>query len=246
MKGRTKQREDGTIVPVFYFKSARDYVERRSQVEIGRPNKCSKCGKENCFWAHGHYEREVIEEGEAVTIRVPRFICSICSCTISCLFSFLIPYRRFAEAASKAIQDYATKKTTYREEAEEVSVLDSSGPPKPGHVQVFRWVKFMAEKAESLLFLVQQELALKGKWDLIVESDSQCPNAYKAWTTTKANSLNKLARLIDLAASLLGTNSDVLSYLHSYFLQNVESLQFILANTNSRMSAPQSMKHVIF
>jgi transposase len=156
------------IVPVFYFKSARDYVERRNQVEIERPKKCSKCCKENCFWAHGHYEREVIEGGEAVTIRVPRFICSICSCTISCLFSFLIPYRRFTEAVSKAIEDYAIKKTTYREEAEEVSVLDSAGSPKPSHAQVFRWVRFVADKAESLLFLVQQELALKGKWDLIV------------------------------------------------------------------------------
>lgn len=34
LKGRTKKREDGTIVPVFYFKSARDYNERRNQVEI--------------------------------------------------------------------------------------------------------------------------------------------------------------------------------------------------------------------
>lgn len=177
---------------------------------------------------------------------MPRFICSFCSHTISCLFSFLIPYKRFTDAVSKAVEDYAIKKTTYRQEAEEVSVLDSSGPPEPSHAQVFRWVKLVAEKAESLLFLVQQELALKGKWDLITESDSQCPNAYKAWTITKANSLNKLARLIDLAASLFGTNSDVLSYLQSYFLQNVESLQYVLANTNSRLSAPQSVKHVIF
>jgi hypothetical protein len=177
---------------------------------------------------------------------VPRFICSICSCTISCLFSFLIPYRRFTEVVSKAIQDYATKRTTYREEAEEVSVLDSCGSPKPSHAQVFRWVKFMAEKAESLLFLVQQELALKGKWDLITESDSQCPNSYKARTIRKADLLDKLAKLIDLAASLIGTNSNVLGYLHSYFLQNVESLQYVLANTNSRLPTPQSVKHVIF
>lgn len=246
MKRRTKKREDEIIVAVFNFKSAKDYIERRNEVEVERPNKCLKCGRENCFWAHGHYEREVTEEGKTVTIRVPRFICNICSCTISCLFSFLIPYRRFTEAVSKAIQDYATKKTTYREEAEEVSVLDSSGPPKPSHAQVFRWVKFMAEKAENLLFVVQQELALKGKWDLIVESDSPCPNAYKAWTITKADSLNKLVRLIDLAASLLSTKDNVLEQLNSYFLENVESLQFILANTNSRMSAPQSVKHVIF
>ncbi len=177
---------------------------------------------------------------------MPRFICSICSGTISCLFSFLIPYKCFTDAVGKAIEDYATKKTTYRQEAEEVSVLDSSGPPKPSHAQVFRWVKFMAEKAESLLFMVQQELALKGKWDLIVESDSQCPNSYKTRTIAKAGSLDKLAKLIDLAGSLLGTNSNVLGYLHSYFLQNVESLQYVLANANSRLSTPQSVKHVIF
>jgi hypothetical protein len=104
----------------------------------------------------------------------------------------------------------------------------------------------MAEKAESLLFLVQQELALKSKWDLIVESDSQCPNSYKARTIRKADSLDKLAKLIDLAVSLIDRNSNVLGYLNSYFLQNVESLQYVLANTNSRMSAPQSVKHVIF
>jgi hypothetical protein len=177
---------------------------------------------------------------------VPRFICSFCSRTISVLFSFLIPYRRFTEAVSKAIQDYATKKTTYREEAEEVSVLDFSGPPKPSHVQVFRWVKFMAEKAESLLFLAQQELALKGQWHLINESDSQCPNSYKARTIGKADLLNKLAKLINLAAGLIGTSSNVLGYLHSYFLQNVESLQYVLANTNSGLPTPQGVKHVIF
>jgi len=177
---------------------------------------------------------------------VPRFICSFCSRTISCLFSFLIPYRRFTTAISKAIEDYATKQTTYRQEAEEVSVLDSSGPPKPSHSQVFRWVKLLAEKAESLLFLTQQEIALKGHWHLINESDSQCPNSYKAWTDTKANALNKLAQLIDLAASLLGTKDNVLDRLHSYFLQNVESWQCLLANANGRLSTPQGVKHVIF
>jgi hypothetical protein len=93
---------------------------------------------------------------------------------------------------------------------------------------------------------VQQELALKGKWHLISESDSECPNSYKAWTITKANSLNKLAKLIDLATSLFGTKENVLEQLHSYFLRNVDSWQFSLANTNRMLSTPQRVKHVIF
>jgi hypothetical protein len=245
-ESKQNQRRDGIIVPIFCFKSASDYTERRNQVEIERPKKCPKCKKGNCFWAHGHYERQVTEDGKTVTISVPRFICSLCSQTVSVLFSFLIPYRRFTNVVSKAVQDYAAKKTTYRQEAEEVSVLDSPDPPKPSHTQVFRWVNVVAQRAESLLFLVQQELALKGKWHLITESDSQCPNAYKAWTVEKASALDKLAKLIDLAASLFSTKENVLERLHSYFLQNVDPLQYALANTNVGLSTPQSVKHVVF
>jgi hypothetical protein len=235
------------IIPIFCFKTFSEYIERSKGIEVPRPETCSNCNGKNSYWRHGFYTRKVSEEGSTADIEIQRFICRYCAVVVSCLFSFLIPYRRFSAAVvGKAVEDYATKPTTYRHEACELSELNSSDSPKPSHSQVFKWVGLMVEKADSLLFLVQKEKALKGQWQLMEETECYCPNSDKARIEGKANMLNRLAVLVSFAISLVGNESEVLTKLHTYFLQGVESLQGIFSNFHFWLSTTQSMKHGIF
>src|SRR5271156_4431702 len=75
---------------------ADQYVENGKDLEVERPSRCPRetCNRRDCFWRHTGYYRQVKEEDESVSVRIQRFMCRYCGLVISCLFSFLVPYRQ--------------------------------------------------------------------------------------------------------------------------------------------------------
>jgi len=56
---------------------------------VSRPEVCDRCGRRGCFHRHGTYERYV---GSRL-VKVARFLCVLCSLSVSLLPSFVLRYR---------------------------------------------------------------------------------------------------------------------------------------------------------
>ncbi len=235
------------IIPVFIVSTLAEYLKVKDEINVPRPEICPKCRESNTFWRHDYFERQAIEGELNSKVKIQRFLCRACGLAVSCLFTFLVPYRRFTAAVvSRACQDYAFKETTYRQEAEELSVLNSEATPKPSHAQVFRFVDCLARKSEHLLFHLQKELVMQGKLEkLAIAGSSNCPNAYKTQSREKAKALNHVCELVQYAG-LAFAASNQMAELHAHFLQAVESWQVIFSLRALRLSNPQTMKHLIF
>lgn len=234
------------ILPVFKPATFAEYIKSGAP-EVPRPLICPGCGTEGSFWQHDSFKRQAFEGELSATVKIQRFLCSACGLTVSCLFAFLVPYKRATAALiAQAATDYATtKRRTYRQEATELSELGSEAPPQPSHAQVFRWVRSVCKKAEGLLLQVQKEAALLGRFDVLESTASVgCPNAWRAHTIEKARSLNQLAELIQRAALLVSGGN--LLELQTHFLSQVESLQAIFCDRFIRLFTPQKVKHVIW
>jgi len=233
------------IIPIFEPATLADYIKLGAP-PAPRPSVCPECGERGSFWRHDHFERSAFEGVLEARVRIQRFLCHACGLAVSCLFAFLVPYRRAtASLVAQAVTKYAGTPTTYRQAAEEVSPLESTATPKPSHSQVFRWVQGVAIKAEHLLLQVQKELLLLGRSDDVQRLVGvHCPNAHRAHSIRKAASLNSLAELLQFANLLVGDGA--LSALQANFLSKVESLQVILSQRVIRLANPQNMKHVVF
>lgn len=236
------------IIPLLGVGSLTELVESNLSMEVPSPVGCPKCKTARKLWRHGSFERLAIEGDRTAQIKVQRFLCAACGCTVSALFAFLVPYRQFTSAAiGTASENYATTKTTYRREAEELSVLDSDKTPRPSHSQVFRWVACVAKRSGQLLLHLQKEFVMQGR-DAELENattKSFCPNAAKAHSKSKASSLNDARELLQLSGMLLPAKHS-LSSLHAYFLTAVESLQAIFSGRFPQLANPQRMRHVIW
>lgn len=223
------------IIPVLGPSTLQEYVDR-GEPAAPRPDVCPKCQSSESFWRHDSFDRRAIE-GELSKLS------HVCGLAASCIFAFLVPYRRATAAViARAVSDYSLSETTYREEAEELSQLNSDTTPEPSHGQVFRWVATASEKAGQLLLQVQKELVMGGQVEAV--QGGGCPNAYKAHTVKKAMALNELAELAHLAGLLMGTGG--LRDLQAHFLTEVESLQAICAGHRLQLANPQRMQHMIF
>lgn len=234
------------IIPLLGVSSLSELFESDRSVTVPRPTVCPRCEARDTFWQHDSFKRWAIEGELRVQIKVPRFLCHDCGLTISCLLVFLIPYRQFtAPVVAVVVENYSTKKTSYRKEADAVVVLDSEDTPSPSHNQIFRWVDCLARKSAHLLLQIQKELVMRGSAKELEDSASgSCPNALKAHTLLKATALNHSLELVQLAGMLL--IKDSLSTLHAHFLSEVESLQEIFSGRALRLTAPQNVGQVVF
>ncbi|HEY9791151.1 MAG TPA: DUF6431 domain-containing protein [Candidatus Obscuribacterales bacterium] len=232
------------ILPVFKPATLAEYIKSGAP-EVPRPLICPVCGARKRFWRHDHFERQAFERELSATVRIERFLCSNCGLTVSCVFAFLVPYKQATAAVvAQAALDYGLSKRTYREEAEDLSKLESDAPPKPSHSQVFRWVRSICQKSEQLLLQVQKEAVMVGRAESLQGLLGViCPNAVKAHTIEKARSLNRLAELIQLTALIVAGG---LLELQTHFLGQVESLQAIFCDRFIRLFTPQKVKHVIW
>jgi hypothetical protein len=208
----------------------KDYVEASGKYEVERPKTCASCGKSDCFWKHSTYSRMACEGELTAKVKVQRFICKYCSLVISCLFSFLVAYRRYtASLIGQCIEAYGAKPNSYRKVAGNLCGdigLRSS---------IFRWTNLLSAKASQLLLLVQKECMLMGRtWQELatVTEQGNCPNAWKAKSEQKGDQLNKLRQLIDMSWLLVLSG---LENLHAHFLKMVESPQLIFSGSKIKI-----------
>ena len=218
------------MIHVSDFNSLENYVAAGGKYEVERPKTCAACGRSNCFWKHSTYSRIACEGELTAEVKIQRFICKYCSLVISCLFSFLVAYRRYtASLIGQCIEAYGASPNSYREVAG--SLCGDIGLRS----SVFRWVNLLSVKARELLLLVQKECILSGRtWQELaaVTEQGDCPNGWKARSQKKGIQLNQLRQLVDMSRLLV---ADGLENLHAHFLKMVESRQLIFSGSKIKI-----------
>jgi hypothetical protein len=215
------------MIHVSGLNSLSEHEAAGGKYEVERPRICPSCGKSDCFWKHSTYSRTACEGELTAKVKIQRFICKYCSLVISCLFSFLIAYRRYtASLVGQCIEAYGAQANSYRKVAEN----------KCGDMgfrsSVYRWTKLLSVRAGRLLLLVQKECILMGRrWEELatVSEQRDCPNGWKAKSEKKGHQLNELAQLIDMSGLLVLCDKSILENLHAHFLKMVESPQLIFS-----------------
>ena len=230
------------IIMVFAFKCLSDYLLSGKDYEAPRPVVCpgEDCGLSNCFWKHTGFNRNVLDLDESVSVKVQRFRCKFCGLVVSCLFSFLVPYRRYsAEVVGNSVEVYATARVTkplesYRRIAENLNC---------SRMAVFRWTEFLGKNAPKLQGQVQKEFMLTGgAWQELsaIPEGGKSPSIGRARSVEKESLLNDLFGLVEVSKVFLGSTQSVLEKLHAQFLKNIESRQLILTGRKNIDRAQQS------
>jgi len=107
--------------------SVLDFFTRGGAVEVPRPEEClyAKCLLKSPLRSNGGYLRQVVYWGLAFAVFIYRFRCRRCGKTISCPYSWLVPYRRFAaEMIAAGLENYADTQATYRDASTDLSDMD--------------------------------------------------------------------------------------------------------------------------
>jgi hypothetical protein len=183
-----------------------------------------------------------VKEGDkSVSVRIQRFICRYCELVVSCLFSFLVPYRQYsAKIIAESVETYVTAPIavpveTYRKVAEEREM---------SRMTLFRWVEMLAVKSGGLYGQVQKEFMISGRpWQMLssLPGQGESPSAERAKKVKKRKRLNDLFRLMEISKVFIGSVASVLEKLHAYFLKNIESRQIILSGWEITQWTQQSM-----
>ncbi len=236
------------IIPVSGVDTLADYVARKESLDKFRPNVCPGCKREKSFWRHGNYRRFVFDGYENVAVRINRFRCSNCSLVVSCMFSFMTPYVRFASTViCKAIENFSKFDMSYLEQASELTDIEADSPPKPSSTQIFRWVDLVSRKAESLLFNLQKALLMRNSAMLLLDFVSGAtPNEDKARRDEKKIRLRQLGEFVQMAAFVLPNNSDALFQIHASFFCDVESLQAIFCGRPLTLPTAHNLQPRLF
>jgi len=222
-------------------------LEKEEKYVVPRPSACPR-GCDSVMWGHPGYERGVIDEkGELQMISIQRFRCNRCGQTVSCLFDFIVPYRRFpVQTLAQYAEEYLSLKRTYEELAWSG---DDVGPSKSS---IWRWVQQVARGARKLARTVQQEAVMSDLANAEVEPVVvTCPNSYKAHTENKAVGLNdgstSLALTERFLVRRLFEKDKILTVLHRYFVTTAETVWSIFtARKGVLMSTQQSTAYAIF
>jgi len=236
------------IIMVFGFKSLGEYLAKKNDYEVPRPDVCPlpTCQRQECFWKHTAYSRQAQDSDELVSIKIQRFKCRYCALVVSCLFSFLVPYRRYsARVVADSVQTYATAPATAPLESYQ-KIADDRGCTR---MSVFRWTDLLGTKSQGLHCQVQKEFMLCGhSWQMLssVPEHPKSPSASRAKSQAKQEKLNGLFGLVEIARVFIGSAETVLEELHAHFLKNIESRQLILTGRKIPNQAQQSMGRPLF
>ena len=231
---------------IVYVKCISSFKDYRQGLDAGKvreelPVVCPRCRQRRSFWKHGSYGRQVKAPGnDGADIEILRYICKFCSLTISCLYKFLVAYRRYAtEVVAEVIDRYAQEMTSYREIA--WSQEDASGCV----ASVFRWVAEACGKSEQLLGFMQKEMVAGNLWQEDLPVKVSCPNAGKAANMEKSMCLDKLASVVATARQWFGS-MPATTALQGYMVAEAETCLSIFSGHKLRLSAPQKMQHLNF
>jgi uncharacterized protein DUF6431 len=236
------------IIICFLFQSLAEYLVKGKELEVVRPDTCLRqsCQQKYCFWKHTAYSRHVQDGAEPVSIKIQRFKCRYCNLVISCLFSFLVPYRRYsAKVVADSIETYATAPAVAPLESYRKIAKDRSST----RMSVFRWTDFMGTKSKAIHAQVQKEFMLSGQpWQMLsaVPEHPTSPSSRRAKSEEKKEKLNRLFGLVEISKVFLGSVTCVLEQLHAHFLKNIESRQLILTGRKIAHRAQQSMGPMLF
>lgn len=229
------------------FQALAEYRAAGNKTEVPRPDKCADCQKRDCFWKHTGYSRWAQDgDEEPVLVFIQRFFCKYCSLVVSCLYSFLVPYRRHSKRIiGESIETYVTAPAiapleSYRKIADDRNC---------SRMSVWRWVNSVGEKSLGLHSQVQKEYILSGQpWQMLSEVPEQgsSPSSSRAKSAAKMLQLNQLFLLIEILKLFFGSTTHVLEKLHTHFLNNVESKQLILTGRKMENRPQQSMGRPLF
>jgi hypothetical protein len=128
----------------------------------------------------------------------------------------------------------------------------SVGQPvyRPAHNTVFYWVDFVCGRIEKLFQQLQKEAIQERKrgreWQLPIESVVENPNGYKAASTKKRDTLNRISALTCAAQVWLGEGNPVWQKLRAYFLAAAESRNDVLTNTRVSLPITHTFESAIF
>lgn len=240
------------MIPAFCFLSFREYIDKGGVAEFDKPKECPNvlCQKQDCFWKHGTYERKAFEEENEQIIKVQRFICKYCRKSVSCLYVFLVPYRRFtAREIANRVEKYLQTQNSYRDLAGTLEPTNSSDELlQPSHTTVWRWLEQFVRVAANNLFLqIQRILVAANQSDALEHSGAiQCPNWEKSQSSEKQERLDIGTRLLQYGETLFGQKEHVVSKLYTRFLTNAEKFLAILSGRHVVLLATHYAKHLIF
>jgi hypothetical protein len=215
------------------FSSLDEYRANGGTRATNRPEVCPECRRRESFWRHTAYWRKASAGEEVVDVRIQRFRCKYpdCHLIVSCVFSFLCPYRRYtAKAVAESVMEYAAGLANEGGRASYRKIADNRGGSR---MSVFRWTGLLAVRAFCLQRQVQKEYLLRGfSWRLWLRlpAHCDCPNARFAHCAEKCTRLNALALLIEMARLFFGAMATALEQLHAYFLKDSESRQLIFTS----------------
>ncbi len=87
------------------------YVENQAHTQVRPPGHCPWCDRDGGLKAHSYYFRNTTaSHGRAIRIGIRRFRCRRCGKTVSCLPSFVQPYRY---VSTLTIQRFFAGRTKY-------------------------------------------------------------------------------------------------------------------------------------
>lgn len=225
------------------FGSLREYVAN-DEPDAARPAQCPGCCAENCFWKNGSYDRLIRERELIRLVKVPRFKCRFCRAVVSVLLGFLAPYRRYTAAIiSECLETYLNTRTTYRDLAVDVSMEEGEDPPRPGHTCVFDWTDSFTRHVKNFLGVRVNRACVRAGKETLLGASAECPNAFKAFSTEKAERLNQTSTVLQEALVLVGP-SQVLDNLRAYFLKNIHAPSDIFCGNRSTLSLSQNSELV--
>lgn len=189
--------------------------------------------------SHGYYSRSYIDEiGVRHQVQVPRVRCRSCRQAFSCLYEFLIPYRRYGlEAFAVGLFCYLTKLCSYTE------ALWESGTEMEAST-VFRAISVLRERIYQAQLQLQLKLINAGV-DLLGQAlPVFCLNADKARIRGKGADLKRAAEVLSLAKAFL--QGDPIVSLCRMLVGINEGAFHLLAGGNARLSSPHYTQCLLF
>ncbi len=234
------------IIHLVGINTPAEYALAVADCSVIRPANCPTCGANRPMWIHGSYWRTVVEDSISNRIKLFRFKCSVSSCASvgTCLPPFLIPHHLYATTViAAAVEGYALTPSSYLEQAEAVSSIDSTVPTKPSATQVFRWVDCFTSRIESLLFSIQREIIMRLGIVDFGSFTASGANSSAASKSGKKALLDKYSEFLFLARMLVGCEDDLLIKVRDYFLHRAESVTDLFSR---RLPTPHRMQSALF
>lgn len=132
------------------------YADTFDRLCFPRPKVCLHCQAVDAFIGHGYYPRKPLDQQQAYSIRVRRWLCKACRRTVSLLPSFLLSFRHYLlEVIQQVVVVRFEDDGAWKQVLQRCTWRDA-----PSERTVKRWCQSFAAHASHWLAAVQQTLSL--------------------------------------------------------------------------------------